>query len=110
MKIELHLSLDMIIAANNLLKGVYDLPLTPCKQENVYKSIGFDLADTFEKKCKTQIKKANLFEKKKIKLSLKYHEAWALEAIINDLRQHVHNDYQKNLLIILSYTINQKLA
>lgn len=111
MKIELNISTDALMAANKILKEIYNLPVSNDKRENVYKSIGFDLADKFDKKCKTQIKKANLFEKKKIKLSLKYHEAWALEAIIQDLiGEVIHNEYQKALLTNLTHIINQKTA
>ncbi len=108
MKIELHLSPDTLIAANELLKDIYYLPVSMDKRENVYKSIGFDLADKFDAKAKSQIKKANLFEKKKIKLTLKYHEAWALEAVIQDLLETVTNEYRKALLLNLANSINQK--
>lgn len=110
MKIELKISINALMAANKILKEIYNLPVSMDKRENVYKSIGFDLADKFDSKCKAQIKKANLFEKKKVKVTLKYHEAWALEAIIQDLLDTVTNDYQKSLLTSLTHSLNQKLA
>jgi len=110
MKIEIHITPDALMAVNKILKRVYELPVSVNKEEKVYRSIGFDLADKFEKKCKSQIKKANLFDKKKVKITLMYHEAWALEAIINSLLWIVHNDYQDSLLQSLAHSINQKLA
>ena len=110
MKIVIHISLDTLMAANEILKEIYNLPVSLDKRENVYKSIGFDLADKFDGKCKTQIKKANLFENKKIKISLMYHEAWALEEIIQDLSDIVKNDYRKALLLNLTNIINQKIV
>ena len=109
MKVELKISTDTLMAANKILKEIYNLPASTDKRENIYKSIGYDLADKFDSKCKARIKKANLFEKKKVKITLAYHEAWALEAIIQDLiEQVIHNDYQKSLLISLTHTLNQK--
>lgn len=108
MNIEIKLSVDTVSAVNNLLKQIYELPVSQDKRENIYKSIGFDLADKIDKKYKNLIKKANLFDNKKKKLSLKYHEAWALEAIIQDLLETVENDYHKSLLRNLTNIINQK--
>ncbi|MCH4824276.1 hypothetical protein ML462_13960 [Gramella lutea] len=112
MKIELKLSTDTLMAANKILKEVYNLPVSCVSRENVYKSIGMDLADKFDSKCKAQIRKANLFENKKVKLTLKYHEAWALEALIADLTDQLieNNEYQRSLLFTLRSTIHQKLA
>ena len=109
MKVELKISTDTLMAANEILKKIYSLPVSNDKRENIYKSIGFDLADKFDAKCKARIKKANLFDNKKVKLTLAYHEAWALEAIIQDLLdQVINNEYQKALLRSLTNSINQK--
>jgi hypothetical protein len=112
MKIEIHLSIDTLVATDQQLQKIYELPLSLKTTENVYKSIGFDLADAFNKKAKNQIKKANLFEKKSKKMTLKYHEAWALEKILKDLQEHSPpaNDYKKTLLRSLTDKLNQKLA
>lgn len=110
MKVVLNLNKDALIAANQMLQQVYEMPVSMDQRENVYKSIGFDLADKLDKKVKTLIRKANLFDKEKIKLSLKYHEAWALEAILLDRAPLIGNDYQKNLTQALIHTINQQLA
>ncbi|HIB37588.1 hypothetical protein [Mesonia sp.] len=112
MKIEIHLSIDKLIAVDELLQKVYELPVSLDKRENVYKSIGYDLADTFNKKVKTQIKKANLFDEKRKKITLKYHEAWALEEILKDLLEIYPptNDYKKILLRSITDKLNQKLA
>lgn len=110
MKVELKLSNDTLMATNKILKEIYELPLSQVKRENVYRSIGFDLADKFDKKCKTQIKKANLFDNKKVKITLKFHEAWALESLIKSLADEiiVNNEYQRRLVFALADTLNQK--
>ncbi|QSS96607.1 hypothetical protein [Psychroflexus sp. ALD_RP9] len=112
MKIKLQLKPDTIIALDRLLEMLWDLPVSLDKRENVYKSIGYDLAEKFSSKAKSIIKKANLFETKTKAISLKYHEAWALEIIINELLEHFpdKNEYRKSLLTSLSNNLNQKLA
>jgi len=111
MKIEININTDTLIALNSVLKQVYELPVSNDKRENVYKSIGFDLADKFDKKCKTRVKKADLFDsKKKTKFTLKYHEAWALEEILREITPFIQNPYQVILLNKVTDTLNQKLA
>jgi len=111
MKVELKLSTETIIALYNLLEMVYDLPISTEKRENVYKSIGFDLADKFSSKAKTIIKKANLFSNKTHKIKLKYHEAWALEQIVRELTEVFpdKNPYRKTLYQNTLNQLNQKL-
>lgn len=112
MKIKLQLKPDTIIALDKLLEMLWDLPESLDKRENVYKSIGFDLAEKFSSKAKNLIKKADLFNDKPKSINLKYHEAWALEIIIKELLEHFPdpNPYRKALLNNLSNTLNQKLA
>lgn len=107
MKVSLHLSTDTLIAANQLLQRLYELPVFPSSTKNVYKSIGFDVADKLDKKVKNVIKKGEISKNKIIKLNLKFHEAWGLEKIIIDLISIEENDYHRNLLNRLSGEINQ---
>ncbi|UAB84998.1 hypothetical protein INR75_02915 [Zunongwangia sp. SCSIO 43204] len=108
MKVELKLKPDTLIAVNKLLQKVYDLPVSTDKRENVYKSIGFDLADKLDKKHKNLIKKADLFSDKAIKITLKYHEAWALEEILMELIAEEDNPYYKTLQQSMINKINEK--
>lgn len=109
MKVELNFSLDTLMAVNKQLQKMYELPVSTVKRENVYKSIGFDLADKFDKKCKTLIKKTSLFDqKKRFKMSLKFHEAWALQEILMELVSDVNNSYQKALIEKTIHNLDQK--
>ncbi|MEO2064468.1 MAG: hypothetical protein ABGW97_15910 [Christiangramia sp.] len=112
MKIELKLSEDTLMAANKVLRELWEMPVSTDERENVFRSIGYDLAQTFETRVKAQIRKANLFDNSKpLKMTLKFHEAWALEAILNDLtHQVITNPYQLSILRKLTNDLNQKLA
>jgi len=111
MKIELQLTNDQLMAINNQLQKVYEMPVSTDQRENVYKSIAFDLADKFDKKCKNLIKKASLFsQKKKIKISLKFHEAWALQAVLMELIIYMDNEYQKTLIQKTINALDEKLC
>lgn len=111
MKIEIKLSNDALLAINHLLKWLYDSEPSQDKKEKVFKSIGYDVADKFDAKAKSLVKKASLFDdKNKPKLTLKFHEAWALEQILIDLKPHNPNDYQRNLIQKTINDLNQKLA
>lgn len=110
MKIEIKLSNDSLISINNLLKQLYEAENSQNKKEKVYRSIGFDLADKFDAKAKNLVKKSSLFDpKKKLKFTLKFHESWALEAILIDLNKHNSNDYQRTLIQKIINDLNQKL-
>ena len=109
MKVELRLKPDTVVAVNKLLQKVYKMPVSNDKRENVYKSIGFDLADKTDKKYKSLIKKADLFSDKPIKITLKYHEAWALEEILMELIVEEDNPYYKMLSQSMINKLNEKL-
>ncbi len=109
MKVELRLKPDTVAAVNKLLQKVYKMPVSNDKRENVYKSIGFDLADKIDKKYKNLIKKADLFNDKPIKITFKYHEAWALEQIIIELIADEENEYYRTLQQGLINKVNEKL-
>lgn len=100
MKTKLKFTNDELIAANKLLQKLYDLPFNQFEStQKIFVSIGLDLADKFDKKCKSIIKKANLFEQeKKHDTTLKFHEAWALKNICVELFSWSENEYQKTQL------------
>lgn len=111
MIVPLKLNNDTIIAVDALLKKIYELPVSISKEENVYKSIGYELADKFDKKTKQHLRKASLFDQKKLtKFTLKFHEAWALHEILLELKIFSENDYKKMLIQTLINTLNQKLC
>jgi len=95
MKIQIKLKIDALIAVSKMLESIYNLPFSVTSvTENVYISIGYDLADLFDKKVKTKIKKADLFDvKKETKFTLKYHEAWALKKILIELKPYANNTF-----------------
>lgn len=109
MKVELKLTADTINAAARLLEKVYDLPAPLGQSEKIIRSIAYDVADTMLSKQKTIRKKLNLFDaKKKHKISLKYHEAFALYNILNELNINVSDDYNRTILNKLKDELHQK--
>ncbi len=110
MKVELRLTADSIVAVNQLLQNIYELTATS-KHEKVYRSIGFELADKFDSKAKSLIKKTSLFDtKKKHKITLKFYEAWALEIILNNFKTLVSDHYSLFRVNLVIDDLNQKLA
>ena len=110
MKVELKLNIDTIFAINKVLQNVYDGTTPELMVQKVYRSIAFDLADKFDKLQKNNQKKATLFDaKKKHKIAIKYHEAWALWHIITHFIPSVNNDLSKVQLQLTADTIHQKL-
>lgn len=111
MTIELKLKQqEVILVNNNLQNASLQVPINKDWEAKMAHSIVLDLSDKFQKKVKTQIKKANLFDTNKlIKTSLKYHEAWALYYTLQDwvLNQSCHRDEIRVQNII--NTLNQKL-
>ncbi|WP_268846770.1 hypothetical protein [Flavobacterium aestivum] len=111
MKVEIKLNNDSILAVNELLQHIYDMGKSNDKKTNVYRSIGFDLADKFDSKAKELVKKSTLFDvNKKHKFSLKFHEAWALEIILRELFTYTENHYVRLKVNIVIDCLNQKLA
>lgn len=111
MKIELKLSTDELVCINNQLLQSYGRRYDSVEIYNVIHSIIVqDLADRFDSKMKSIIKKVNLFEaKKKTKISLKYYEAWALKAYLTASIASVDNDYQRTLLQKQINNLDQQL-
>ena len=111
MKKELKLNNDALIAVNKILQKIYELPVSVDKIENVYKSIGYDLADAFDKKVKTKIKKADLFDQKKlVKFNFPFHEAWALHRILIELLPHAENKFSANQIQNIINKLDQKIC
>jgi hypothetical protein len=111
MKVEIKLNNDSILAVNEVLKGIYEMQPSVNKKEKVYRSIGFELADKFDKKAKELIKKSSLFDtQKKHKFSFKFYEAWALEIILRELFTATPNHYTRLKVNIVIDTLNQKLS
>ena len=111
MKIELKLSNDELICINNQLQNAYGRRFLEITLYNVIHSITLDLADKFDTKTKTRIKKANIFDaNKKTKITLKYYEAWALKVYLHESIQSIDNAYQRNILQKQINHLDQKLA
>jgi len=114
MKIIIHLTKDELGLLRNLLQNAYGNTFQQVALYNVIHSISLDLADTFDTKFKTIVKKANLFDaKKKIKFSFKYHEAWALKVFLNNEYEEIKEQYgqawEKNALLKLINNLDQQL-
>lgn len=108
MKIQLKLTPDTVLAIDKLL---FPNAVGTTKQQRVLLSIMYELAEIFEKRAKKITRSTDLFNaKKKISISLKYYEAWALEQIIRNLINLEDNLYRKNLLQKTADEINQKLS
>lgn len=112
MKIKLKLTPDTIIALDALFDGFTGQPLTgKTNQQKTLLSIAYELGDTFQKLANKVVRSADLFNgKKKIGISLKYYQAWALEQIIRNLINLEDNLYRKNLLQKTADEINQLLS
>lgn len=111
MKVELKLNIDTIFAINKLLQQVYDTNTPMEITQKIYRSIGFDLADKFDKLKKSNIKKATVFDtKKKYKVSLKFYEAWALFNIIMNLLPTINNDLSKSQLQATANELHKQIS
>lgn len=110
MKVELKLKIDTIFAINKLLQTVYDAQQPTSLNQKIYRSIGFDIADKFDKLEKSNIKKATLFDNKKThKVTLKLHEGWALYNIIINLLPSVNNHQAQTILQATADKIHPQL-
>ena len=110
MKVELKLYADTINASAQLLEQVYNLSTPLGQSEKVVRSIAYDVAETMLSKQKSIRKKLNLFDaKKKHKVSLKFHEAFALYNILNELLHNVSDEYNRTILGKLIGEVHQKI-
>lgn len=110
MKIKLHITSDGLMAADQLLQHAYAPSIALTEMQKVFRSIGFQLSELFEKKRKALIKKATLFNTtKKISISLEYYQAWALKNLLIDLMELSDNPYQKVAIQTIINQLDQKL-
>lgn len=77
----------------------------------VWVSIGLELSDRFEKKCKTLERQTAMFDKKKHSIKLKYYEGWAFFELLSIIIPHIkeHNPLHYSLLSKLRDEIHQKI-
>ena len=110
MKVELKLNADSINATAQLLEQVYCLAPPLGQSQNIIRSIAYDVTEIILSKQKTIRKKQTLFDaKKKHKISFKFHEAYALYNILNELITNVSNDYNRVIISKLIVEIHQKI-
>lgn len=111
MKVEIKITNDALMAVNSLLQGLYDMPVSVNPLQNVYASIGYDLADMFDSKLKSKIKKADLFDHKKpVKFTFKFHEAWALIRILIDLKPYSDSAFKQQQIQTVIDKLDAKLC
>lgn len=110
MKIELNLTAEEIFTVTTVLNPIYTAKAIKREGKSLF-SIGLDLVDKFETKSKSLKKKQNLFDsKKKHKISLKFHEADALERILIDQKQYVDLPFMVFQIQKVIDILNQKLT
>ena len=110
MKIKLKINADSVATVNKLIEQIY-YASNLNQEAKVVQSICFEVANKFHKSYKTAIENNNLFDSsKKQTITLKYHEAFALERLIMLLIHTVNDDLAKAQLNQIKDFINQKLA
>jgi|GEM_PF-2751326 len=111
MNVELKLNNDTIMAVNSLLKLVYDIKdVSQEKDMKIVLSIIYEVSDMFDKKVKSQIKKATLFDNKKLtKITLKFYQAWALHQTLEFLIRYCDNTFKQTLIQSMINRLDQKL-
>jgi len=111
MKIDIKINNDELIATNNLLQKCYQDTDCLTLEAKVFKSIGLQLADMFEKKCKKKIKDGDLFDQKKqIKIGLKFYEAWALKEIIRNFIHLSETTFQHHQIQRVINKLDKKIV
>ncbi|MDX6187968.1 hypothetical protein SGQ83_01285 [Flavobacterium sp. Fl-318] len=110
MKITLSLSNEGIMIITSALQPVYkSTPLT--RREKSTLSIALDVLNKLESKLGSVKMKANLFDfKKKVKFTLKHHEADMLELLLLDQIKYANEIYIKQQLQKTINDLNQKLV
>lgn len=110
MKIDLKISPDQLIATASILEGI-DNPIALSSNEKMLLSIAYDLVDKFSQKSTKTKRKTDLFStRKKVTVSLKFHEAWALEKILIERKAVLVNDFSKSMVQTVINLLNQKLV
>ena len=110
MNIGISLKLETLRVLSIAIEDIYNTRPTVNRMEKVYRSIGFDLAKMIESKYKAAKRKySNLFDNdKEIKITLKFHEAWALIEILRELVPATVNEYDKNHLQQIIADLDEK--
>jgi len=109
MKIELKLNTDAIIVLSQKLAGVYiaNPNTTP---EKVMKCVLMDVFDKVSAKAKDLQRKQSLFDsRKKVTLSLKFHQAYYLYEFIKDIEMF-ETDFQAAQIQKIFNLLDQKLC
>jgi hypothetical protein len=110
MKIYLKLSPENAIIIAATIEAVYNSKAFTRRDKSTL-SIALDVAAKLDGKAVALKGNRNLFDaKKKIKVSLKYHEADMLELLLMQQIQGVHDIYIKNEIQKTINDLNQKLA
>lgn len=110
-KIKLKLTPDTVIALAKLLAYPPSLfPVQKTVEQKLLLSYTYELSDKLTNKSRKLLRSVDLFNtKKKTSLTLKYHEAWALEQLIRKLLNLEENKLSRTLLQKTADDINQKL-
>jgi hypothetical protein len=110
MKVELKINTDTINAAARLLEQIYYLPMPLGQNEKIIRSIAYDVAEVLLSKQKTIRKKMSLFDTNKThKISFKYHEAFALFNILNELACNITDNYSRVIIDTFKNNLHQKI-
>lgn len=109
MKITLKLSADAIFAIDTAVSNFAAVKNSPTKDILVAVSVATDIKCKFSRKVNLILPTVRL-QKKRFKITLKYHEAYALEHILRIYADLVENDYDRHLLIDVAGQLNQKMA
>lgn len=109
MKIELKISPDQLLATASVLEDI-DTVRAATIHGKLMLSIAYDLKDKICSKSSKTKRRPDVFSKgKKVSVSLKYYEAWALEKILIERKAVLQNDFNKSMVQTVINLLNQKL-
>lgn len=110
MKIELKISPDQLLATASVLEDV-DTVRAASSHEKLMLSIAYDLKDKLCSKSSKAKRRPDVFSKgKKVTISLKFYEAWALEKILIERKAVLVNDFSKSMVQTVINLLNQQMA
>ena len=110
MKVELKISPENAIIIAAALQAVYNSKAVTRRDKSTL-SIALDVAAKFDAKAVNLKAKMNLFDaKKKIKISLKFHEADMLELLLIQQLGSIQDEYIRGQIQKTINDLNQKLA
>lgn len=111
MEVKLKISTDTLFALGKWFTQVNQIKRSRGLGK-VWLSIGLELSDRFEKKCRTLERQTTMFDsKKKHSIKLKYYEGWALFELLGIIIPFIqeHNPLHYSLLSKLRDEIHQKI-